>query len=185
MTRTVNDIPAFALAGAVSTSSSGYGNEGARVHSTSSPGLILAASPPTCSDLWLIFRYQDPLPLATLEPTPQSASPKSKLSLISSGRSAGIVLAPLASKPIAVVPCSCASSPLPPEPGPKQVALGLVLTEVSAIATGFSASTLPPLPTTRSSADGAFAAAIAVKANVRDRASVQTAASRNGMILGI
>ena len=147
--------------------------------------MIFAASPPTASDLWLTFRYHELLPLATLEPTPQSASPKSKASEISSGRSAGIVFEPLASRPIAVVPFNCTLSPLPPFSGPKQVALGLVLTEVSAIVTGFSASTLPPLPTTRSSASGPFAAAIAVKTNVTESASAQTAASRNVVILGI
>src|SRR3954452_2937213 len=146
---------------------------------------MIAASPPTESDLWLTFRYQDELPLATLLPIPHSASPKSKLSLISSGRSEATSVEARASRPIAVLPLIVTGSPLPPVPLPKQVAWGLVLTAVVAVATDFSASTLPPLPTTRSWALKPLADAPAAKARVRVRASAQTAASRNGVILGI
>src|SRR4051794_24750883 len=111
---------------------------------------MIAASPPTCSDSWLTFRYQDALPLATLEPTPQRARPKSKLSLISSGLRVGTLLEARASRPIAVFPLIVTGSPLPPVPLPKHSALGLDLTVVVAVAIGFSASTLPPDPTTRS-----------------------------------
>src|SRR5215203_6538567 len=147
----------------------------------------LPTSPPTSSALWLTFRYQEvPAPaLATPEPIPQSARPKSKLSLISSGRSAATILAPLASRPIAVFAFSCTASPLPPLPDPKQVALGLVLTETAVIGTGLSVSALPPLPTTRSSASGPSATALAATTIVNERASRQTATSRNGVILGI
>src|SRR4051794_18738689 len=146
---------------------------------------MIAASPPTESDLWFTFRYQDALPFATLEPIPQSARPKSKWSLISSGLSAETVFEALASRPIAVLALIVTGSPLPPLPGPKQVALELVLTEVVAVAIGFSTSTLPPEPTTRSSALKPFAEAPAAKTRVMEKASAQTAASRNGMILGI
>src|SRR3954466_1226780 len=146
---------------------------------------MIAAPPPTESDLWLTFRYQDALPLATLLPIPHSASPKSKLSLISSGRNEATSVEARASRPIAVLPLIVTGSPLPPVPLPKQVAWGLDLTEGVAVATGFSASTLPPLPTTRSWALKPLADAPAARARVRVRASAQTAASRNGVILGI
>src|SRR3954452_12779864 len=110
---------------------------------------MIAASPPTESDLWLTFRYQDELPLATLFPIPHSASPKSKLSLISSGRSEATSVEALASRPIAVFALIVTGSPLPPEPLPKHSALGQELSVVVAVATCFSARTLPPLPTTR------------------------------------
>src|SRR3954447_1431772 len=146
---------------------------------------MTAASPLTGSDLWLIFRYQEELPLATLFPIPHNASPKSKLSLISSGRSEATSLEARASSPIAVLPLIVTGSPLPPEPLPKHSAWGLVLTAVVAVAIGFSTRTLLPLPTTRSSAWKPLAAAPAAIARVRVRASAQTAASRNGVILGI
>src|SRR3954469_10708064 len=146
---------------------------------------MIAASPLTESDLWLTFRYQGELPLATLEPIPHSASPKSKLSLISSGRNEATSLEARASRPIAVLPLIETGSPLPPLPLPKHSALGLVLTVVVAVATGFSTRTLLPLPTTRSSAWKPLADAPAASARVRVRASAQTAASRNGVNLGI
>src|SRR3954447_16394100 len=146
---------------------------------------MIAASPPTESDLWLTFRYQDALPLATLLPIPHSASPKSKLSLISSGRSEATSVEARASRPIAVLPLIVTGSPLPPVPLPKQIAWGLDLSAVVAVAIGFSTSTLPPLPTTRSWALKPLADAPAARARVRVRASAQTAARRNGVILGI
>src|SRR3954447_2689439 len=146
---------------------------------------MTAASPPTSSEEWLTFRYQEALPLATLEPIPQRARPKSKWSLISSGLSAATFFEACASRPIAVLPLIETGSPLPPLPAPKQVALGLVLTLVVAVAIGFSTRTLPPLPITRSSALKPAAEAPAVRARVIDRASVHAAASRNGVILGI
>src|SRR3954470_9775747 len=137
---------------------------------------MIAASPPTESDLWLIFRYQDELPLATLLPIPHSASPKSKLSLISSGRNEATSVEARASRPIAVLPLIVTGSPLPPEPLPKHSALGLELSVVVAVAIGLSASTLLPLPTTRSSAWKPLAEAPAARARARVRASAQTAA---------
>ncbi len=123
-------------------------------------------------------------PLATLPPTPQSARPKSKLSLISSGSNAEVESEARASRPSAVLPLIETESPLPPVPLPKQVAFELVLTEVVAVASVFSLRILPPEPTTRRSAE-LFANAPA--AIVRDMAttSAHAAASLTGMVLGI
>src|SRR3954453_20499216 len=113
---------------------------------------MIAASPPTESDLWLTFRYQDALPLATLLPIPHSASPKSKLSLISSGRSEATSVEAWASRPIAVLPLIVTGSPLPPEPLPKHSALGRELSVYRTVATLLWGRISPPLHTPLSSA---------------------------------
>jgi len=148
-----------------------------------SDGTLDFASPAVQADIDLLRQATAPGAAGTAnddgDRPPAAATPAGRLvQALAARRSTG-------AGPIAVVPFNCTLSPLPPVPGPKQVAWGLVLTEVSAIVTGFSASTLPPAPTTRSPASGPFATASPAKANVRDRASAQTAASRIGVILGI
>ena len=59
------------------------------------------------------------------------------------------------------------------------------LAELRVVGSGGKVLAEKPVPTTRRSAFRPLAAATAVKANVSDRASAQTAASRNGVILGI
>ena len=70
--------------------------------------------------------------MATLDADPAEREAEVEVVADQSGRSAAIVFAPLASRPIAVLPFSSTLSPLPPVPCPKQVALGLVLTETFA-----------------------------------------------------
>ncbi len=105
--------------------------------------------------------------------------------MTSSGRSEPVVFEAWASRPIAVAPLTVTDLPLPPVPAPKQLALGLVLIAVVLVLRVCSVSTLPPLPTTRSSAETPLASALAAIDRDSTRASAQTAASRNGMSLGI
>ena len=135
--------------------------------------------------MWFTLKNHDDSPAATLLPIPQSASPKEKWSLISSGRSGPVETAAEASRPSAVSPSIAAGLPLPPALAPKQSAFGLVLTMVSTVLTVFSASTLLPAPTTRRWAVKPLAAAPAASGSDRARARPHAATSLDGMRLGI
>src|SRR6187397_2764937 len=110
--------------------------------------------------------------------------PKSKASVISSGRSDLVEVAAWPSRPSAVGPAIFAALPEPPVPLPKQSAFLLVGMLVVPVFSVSSAITLP-LATTRRPASTFFAEATAVVETNRSRASAHAAASRNGTILGI